>query len=476
VITHPTGYSGAGGTVDVSVCIDPKSPYAIDMVIPVQNVVGTYNALTPTTGNLKFGANNDIPATAIDFESTALHEVGHCIGLAHPNLGSESGLPEAQQNYTKSTNGADDVFNTAAGVDAIPGSDDDLRGDDVNLHWFRKSNNNPFGIAATVDAGTYSRRPVDLPASHLYAANADRTLAVALGVPNTEAVMQQGAFSDEDQRDLAHDDVATLRIGMSGLDEDQGTADDYTIHLSYVGLAPECDVVLAFDDTQSSFGVCQTSGLFVNASHVRIDTAKVYFNTGFLWHFSSGSSQEAPACPASPSSSCVTGFQKGMVVVSNRVAGRELLVAKWVHGPELEPDDFGDPTVHPGTTYTACIYDDGGTLVGEYPVARAAAACKQRDCWQDEGALGFRYRDASASASGIRAMRLQAGAAGQSRITVLGRNDLTEGETSLPTTVAGALAGSTSARIQLFAENPTRCFSKNLTDIRSNAATLFVAR
>ncbi len=105
-------------------------------------------------------------------------------------------------------------------ADGISGSSDDIRDDDDNLHWFRKSNNNPFTIAATVDASTYSRNLGDLPGGHSFAANADRTVGTLLGaVANTEAVMQQGTYIDEAQRTLGHDDVATLRYAMSGINE-----------------------------------------------------------------------------------------------------------------------------------------------------------------------------------------------------------------------------------------------------------------
>ena len=216
----------------------------------------------------------------------ALHELGHCIGEAHPNLASESGLNDPQANATKSTDGADNVFDTNDGADNVHGSRDDLRDDDVNLHWFRKSNNNPFTIATTVDSSNYSRSLTDLPSGDNFAANADRSVSSLLGVPNTEAVMQQGTFLDEDQRRLSHDDAATLLYAMSGVDEIAGTSDDYTPDLSYAGLTTSCDVVLDFNNAQTGFAACQIGGAFIGGSdHVRITSAQIFFNTGFSWHF-----------------------------------------------------------------------------------------------------------------------------------------------------------------------------------------------
>jgi hypothetical protein len=268
-------------------------------------MVHTWNQLVPTTPNLFFGMSNNIPPGEVDFESAALHELGHCIGLGHPNLATESGLPEPDRNYTQSTDGVNNVLEISSGGDGIRGSADDVRGDDVNLHWFRKSNNNPFTIAPTVDAATYGRPLTGLPGGHLFAANADRDVGAALGFPDTEAVMQQGQFIDEDQRALNHDDVATLALGMSGIDLTAGTADDYTLTLSYAGLTTGCDVVLDFDNGQTGFAVCAVGGAFITGSHIRITSANIYFNTGFSWFFNPVLT--APPTTSTTSSTTTTG-------------------------------------------------------------------------------------------------------------------------------------------------------------------------
>ncbi len=71
--------------------------------------------------------------------------------------------------------------------------------------------------------------------AHTFAASGDRTVLALLGVATTEAVMQQGSFSDEAQRTLIHDGVAILHDVMAGLDETAGTADDYTLNLTFAG-------------------------------------------------------------------------------------------------------------------------------------------------------------------------------------------------------------------------------------------------
>lgn len=278
-VTHPSNFTGAGGVVTVNVCLSPDSESIPEMQVPIQNVIRTWNGLVPQTGNLLFGGNNNIPSGAVDMESTLLHEVGHCIGLAHPNAATESGLTGANRNYTKAAVGPNTVFDIQPGVDGVIGSADDQRGDDINLHWFRRSNNNPFTLDQVVDSTTYSRSLADLPAGDDFAANADRAVSGLLGVPNSEAVMQQGAFSDEDQRQLGHDDVATLRLAMSGVDEIEGTADDYTFELVYDQDGTDCDITIEVSGSSFAFCSAQFGGL-LSGDHVVIGTAEIFLGSG----------------------------------------------------------------------------------------------------------------------------------------------------------------------------------------------------
>jgi len=286
VVTHALGYNGTGGTVSISVGIDPTSSFAAQMVIPTQNVVNTWNGLTPTTGNLN---SSGISGAQVDYESTLLHEMGHSLGLAHVNAATESGLSGSNRNYTKATNGVDNVFNINAGVDGIIGSADDVRGDDVNLNYFRKADNNPVNIPGSglgvVDPTTYSRNLADLPGGDNFSANADRAVAAALGLSNTEAVMQQGTFFGETQRSLTADDVAGILYAESGLDEIAGTSDDYTVVLNFLGLTTGADIVIDFDNAQTGFAVSQSGGTFLSPDHIAVSSTAIFFNSGSNWFF-----------------------------------------------------------------------------------------------------------------------------------------------------------------------------------------------
>lgn len=266
-ITHPSGYDGTGGTLVVEVCIAPSSEAQTEMLVSLENSIFRWNELAAASPNLFLGGSNDIPAGTVDFESTLVHEIGHCIGLAHPNAATESGLPGDDRNYTKADVGPNGVFDLDAGTDGLRGSADDIRGDDISLHWFNPDNN-PFVLFEPVDASNYSIDTANLPMGDTFPANADRDVGASLGFPNTEAVMQQGAFFDEDQRQLAVDDVMMIRLGQAGVDETEGTADDYQLQLVYGGVQNGCDITVQV--TGSSFAFCSVGTQTISGNHRRV--------------------------------------------------------------------------------------------------------------------------------------------------------------------------------------------------------------
>ncbi len=303
IVTHPIGYSGSGGVVTVTVGVDPTSANASDIVISTQNVIAIFNEAMSTTGNLDFGP---LPTGLFDFESVLLHEMGHSLGLAHCNIASESGLEGSALDYTKSTDGADNMFGQDPGADGIIGSADDVRGDDVNLNYFKIADNSPFTIAGTVDQTTYSRDLVDLPSGN-FSANGARSVGAALGFINTETVMQQGTFGNEQQQTLSADDVAGLKFAMSGIDEISGTADDYTLVLAYIGLTASADIVIDFDDNETGFAVSQSGAVFIGPNHLAVTTNNIYFNTAPRWYFNTVALASPPAIVCAPYTTVLDG-------------------------------------------------------------------------------------------------------------------------------------------------------------------------
>lgn len=313
IITHPSGYNGTGGILNVTVGIDPTSINYSDMIVSTRNVLHTWNSQVVTTGNISFG----LPSGDFDFESVLLHEMGHSIGLGHVNIGAQTGVSASDRNYSYSSNGSDNVFNFDAGLDGVIGSSDDVRGDDDNLNYFN-SLNNPFVLdpSGIVDSTTYSRDLANLPTGHLYAANSDRDVAALLGYANTEGVMQQGQFNNEIQRTLAASDVAGIRYAESGLDEIAGTADDYKLMLSYVtwdGMSEtRPDIVIDFDNS-TGFASSQSGGAFLTGDHLVITSNTIRINSGFNWYFNT----ELNAVPE-PSSALVACLFGSALILGRR--------------------------------------------------------------------------------------------------------------------------------------------------------------
>lgn len=346
-VTHARVYTGTGGTLTpLSICIDISVNPALAVLAEgsVVNAVNTFNRLRSIpNNNLAFNANTDIPSGQVDFESTLLHEMGHCQGLAHPNHATESGIAEPGRNGTKSTVGTNAAFEQAAGVDGLHGSRDDVRGDDVNLHWYIRNQNNPGLLPAAFDTTTMIRALTALPGGHLFAANADRDVLNALGFANTEAVMQQGAFTREAQRILQHDDVTTLRLARAGSDRTQGNADDYTYQLQYVGqlnnpTSEACNLRVRID-ASTGFAVCSVGGVGISTNNVRVTTANLAFNNATSWYFTPGPNTVAQIISDGPDPSTpgqtysvqvrvtegvgivITGEPRGTVEVRDGVGG-----------------------------------------------------------------------------------------------------------------------------------------------------------
>ncbi len=299
IITHPSGYTGAGGNLVIRVCIDPNSAYASNMEIPVQNNINIYNQMQPTLHNLVTGTSTNVPSGKFDFESVALHEIGHCLGLGHANAASESGLSGNAGNATRATDGSNNVFDVNDGADNIFGSSDDIRGDDVNLHWYRIANNDPFTIDTVIDQTTYARDLASLPVGHSFAASANRDVANLLGYGgDTEAIMKQGTSKGEAQRTIGHDDLATLLYGASGQDEQSNTSDDYTITLEYGGISTtNCDISMSFTSTPS-LAFCGTTGTFLrpsNQQHTVVTSANIEFGDSYGWFFNPDTVNQPPA-------------------------------------------------------------------------------------------------------------------------------------------------------------------------------------
>ena len=168
-------------------------------------------------------------------------------------------------------------------------------------------------------------------------------------------------------------------------------------------------------------------------------------------------------------------FPKGLFAVKETPAGKEKLLAKFIGGPALAQTDLGNPLSTGGTAYTLCVYDDGGSLVGELTVDRAGDTCGTDPCWRAIGGAppsgkGYKYKDDALAASGAFKILYKGGAAGKSKALFKGKgNDLPDG-------IAAALQSSANATVQLRGDDATECLSITVSDIKKHDPDFFKAK
>lgn len=293
--THPQSYTGAADNTPIRVCLDVQAnePLAIQSEAALLKVIATFNRFRSLAEHsYASGSATDVPAGQYDFESVLLHEMLHTQGLAHPHLAGDGGLPWPQSDGTRSADGIDNTMQQDAGSDGIHGSADDARGDDVNLHWYARGMNDPGRLPAVIDLTTMARSLEYLPDNHTFVANAGRDVLASLGFADAEAAVHQGAYAEEAQRHLHHDDLATLQLARAGLDGIAGTADDYGIRMEYRGreINPQgesCQIAVRFDNT-TSFATTTVGTYPLSGANSGVFYARMRFNPAVNWYFSPG--------------------------------------------------------------------------------------------------------------------------------------------------------------------------------------------
>ncbi len=258
-IVHPPHFTGAVGTLTIPVCTAVANP---ELAVPIQDSIAVWNALLPSVGNCASCMRvEDIPSSrpvGQEVRSVILHELGHVLGLDHTNL-ILGGIPTSYTNA---------VGTTSVTVGPVRGSSGDHHLPEPPnpnpariIHWFRLQDNDPIVVDGLAISGTsYTRSRSSLPVGHVWPANANSDYrstappddtADLLGFPNSQAVMYSFLGERQVYQALGADDANTLRLGMTGLDQVLGNADDYAYTFTFVADCNQADVEVAFVDPET---------------------------------------------------------------------------------------------------------------------------------------------------------------------------------------------------------------------------------
>ena len=89
---------------------------------------------------------------------------------------------------------------------------------------------------------------------------------------------------------------------------------------------------------------------------------------------------------------------------------------QWKNGALTDVTEFKDPVNTAGVAYRLCIYDDEG-LVAAHEVP-SQGTCDAKPCWKASGTTGFQYGNKNGAVDGISQVKLKAGAANKSSVSV----------------------------------------------------------
>ena len=117
---------------------------------------------------------------------------------------------------------------------------------------------------------------------------------------------------------------------------------------------------------------------------------------------------DAPPCPATPTGGCLAAGKAKILAKQTGDPSKNKLLWKWIKGPALGQDDFGDPTA--STSYRLCLY--AGTAALDLGAGIAGGSSN----WDPISTSGWKYKDSTAGGDGVFKATLKGGTAGKSKI------------------------------------------------------------
>ena len=183
--------------------------------------------------------------------------------------------------------------------------------------------------------------------------------------------------------------------------------------------------------------------------------------------------ESSSPCAVAPILACVNAGKASLSVLESKPGKEKLKLALKKLADSVPLADLGDP-VGGTTRYDVCLYGDADQLVAELSVDRAGQSCGGKPCWKAAGGVGFKYKDAGASASGVSKLSLKSGEAGKGALSLQAGNRADRGQSALPTGIAAALQGALAATVQVHSDAPA-CFAAELGTVKQAGPDRFQA-